>query len=43
MDVAPEVSLFENYKSRIGEVIGTSDWLVVTQRDVDLFAALTDD
>ena len=43
MTVAPEVALFEQYKSRIGEVIGVSDWLVVTQRDADLFAALTDD
>ena len=43
MTIAPEVELFERYKARIGEVIGVSDWLVVTQRDVDLFAALTDD
>ena len=43
MTDAPEVALFERYKSRIGEVIGVSDWLVVTQRDADLFAALTDD
>ncbi len=43
MTVAPEVALFEEYKSRIGEVLGVSDWLVVTQRDADLFSALTDD
>ena len=43
MTDAPEIALFEKYKSRIGEVIGVSDWLVVTQRDADLFAALTDD
>ena len=43
MTVAPEVALFEQYKTRIGQVIGVSDWLVVTQRDADLFAALTDD
>ncbi len=43
MTAAPEVALFEQYKSRIGEVIGVSDWLVVTQRDADLFSALTDD
>lgn len=43
MTDAPEVALFNKYKSRIGEVIGVSDWLVVTQRDADLFSALTDD
>ena len=43
MTIAPEVALFEKYKSRIGEVIGVSDWLVVTQRDADLFSELTDD
>ena len=43
MSDAPEVAIFEAYRSRVGEVVGVSDWLQVTQRDVDLFAALTDD
>jgi len=35
MTVAPEDALFEKYKSRVGEVLGVSDWLVVTQRDTN--------
>lgn len=30
MSVAPEIALFEQYKSRIGEVIGVSDWTIGT-------------
>ena len=39
----PEAQLFESYKSRVGEELGVSDWFVVTQRDADMFAALTND
>ena len=39
----PEAQLFESYKSRLGDELGVSDWLVVTQRDADIFSALTND
>ena len=33
----------EDLKSRVGEEIGVSDWLEVTQEDVDTFAEVTGD
>jgi len=42
MPVQP-YDLYGQLTSRIGQEIGVSGWFTVTQRDADLFSALTDD
>ena len=38
-----ETALFESLSARVGEEIGVTDWFAVTQKDADLFSAMTDD
>jgi len=43
MDTVPKLSTPQELKARVGQEIGVSEWVTVTQAMIDRFADLTDD